>query len=275
MDDTLLEAHVERFNAAVRSGDYAPMLAAFAPDAEMTFEGAPAGPFTGRDAIAAAYAAMPPTDEVRLLGPVRAEDGATVADYAWAADGVRAGRMLLSARDGRITRLVVTFEPPLLRPLTDADVPVAERLWQLYSHDMSEVRGTLPNQEGLYKPGRLATYLSSPDDVDGYLIWHRDAPAGFAFVGGLSGELRHMGDFFVVRAARRQGIGNMVVAELFARYPGRWEIGFQGNNRGAPEFWRRVVSAAAGTDWQEERRPVPDKPHIPDDHFILFTLAVS
>ena len=221
MDDTLLEAHVERFNAAVRSGDYAPMLAAFAPDAEMAFEGAPAGPFTGRDAIAAAYAAMPPTDEVRLLGPVREEDGATVADYAWAADGVRAGRMLLSARDGLITRLVVTFEPPLLRPLTDADVPVVERLWQLYSHDMSEVRGTLPNQEGLYKPGRLATYLSSPDDVDGYLIWHRDAPAGFAFVSGLSGELRHMGDFFVVRAARRQGVGNVVAAELFARYPGK------------------------------------------------------
>ena len=117
MDETLLEAHVERFNAAVRSGDYEPMLAAFAPDAEMAFKGAPAGPFTGRDAIAAAYAATPPTDEVRLLGSVRKEDGATVADYAWAAEGVRAGRMLLSARDGLITRLVVTFEPPLLSPV--------------------------------------------------------------------------------------------------------------------------------------------------------------
>ena len=50
-------------------------------------------------------------------------------------DGVRAGRMLLSARDGLITRLVVTFESPssLLRPLTQADVPAVERLWQLYS----------------------------------------------------------------------------------------------------------------------------------------------
>ena len=39
MDDALLEAHVERFNEAVRSGDYEPMLATFAPDAEMAFEG--------------------------------------------------------------------------------------------------------------------------------------------------------------------------------------------------------------------------------------------
>ena len=153
MDETLLEAHVERFNAAVRSGDYEPMLAAFAPDAEMAFEGAPAGPFTGRDAIAAAYAATPPTDEVRLLGSVRKEDGATVADYAWAADGVRAGRMLLSARDGLITRLVVTFEPPLLRPLTEADVPVVERLWQLYSHDMSEVPRDVAESGGPLQAG--------------------------------------------------------------------------------------------------------------------------
>ena len=274
MDDALLEAHVERFNEAVRSGDYAPMLAAFAPDAEMAFEGVAAGPFVGREAIAAAYAAQPPTDEVLLLGPIREEDGRTVADYAWAADGVRAGRMLLSARDGLVTRLVVTFEQAttLLRPLTATDVPVVERLWQLYSHDMSEIRGTLPNHEGLYKPGRLATYLGDPANVDGYLIWHREAPAGFAFVSGVSDELRKMGDFFVVRAARRQGVGNEVVKELFARYRGRWEIGFQGNNRGVPEFWRRVAAAAVGTDWEEERRPVPDKPHIPDDHFIVFTL---
>jgi predicted acetyltransferase len=250
------------------------MLAAFAPDAEMAFEGVAAGAFVGREAIAAAYTAQPPTDEVLLLGPIREEDGRTVADYAWAVDGVRAGRMVLSARDGLVTRLVVTFEPApqRLRPLTEADVPVVERLWQLYSHDMSEIRGTLPNQEGLYRPGRLATYLRNPDDVDGYLIWHREAPAGFAFVFGPSGELRKMGDFFVVRAARRQGVGNEVVGQLFARYRGPWEIGFQGNNRGAPEFWRRVVTAVVGTDWREERRPVPDKPHIPDDHFILFTL---
>lgn len=111
MHDTLLIAHVERFNEAVRSGDYTPMLGAFAPDAEMVFEGVPAGPFLGREAIAAAYAAQPPTDEVLLLGPIREEHGVTVADYAWATDGLRAGRMLLSARDGRISRLVVTFEP--------------------------------------------------------------------------------------------------------------------------------------------------------------------
>jgi predicted acetyltransferase len=159
---------------------------------------------------------------------------------------------------------------PLLRGLTADDRPVVERLWQLYSHDMSEVRGTLPNGEGLYKAGRLPTYFDD-DDRAGYLISFREAPAGFAFVQGLLGETRMIGDFFVVRAARRQRVGHHVAKELLARYPGRWEIGFQGGNAGAPGFWRRVVTDTVGADWREERRPVPGKPHIPDDHFIVFS----
>ncbi len=31
-------------------------------------------------------------------------------DYAWKAEGTRAGRMILTARNGQIARLVVTFE---------------------------------------------------------------------------------------------------------------------------------------------------------------------
>lgn len=161
------------------------------------------------------------------------------------------------------------MDAPLLREMTDGDHPVLERLWQLYSHDMSEVRGTLPNAEGMYKPGRLPTYFDDPDHC-GYVISYRDAPAGFAFVGGLSGETRTIGDFFVVPAARRQRVGYEVARELLGRYPGRWEIGFQAGNSGAPEFWRRVVTDTVGAAWREELRPVPDKPHIPPDHFIVF-----
>jgi predicted acetyltransferase len=149
-----------------------------------------------------------------------------------------------------------------------------ERLWQLYSHDMSEVRETLPNGEGLYKEGRLPGYFGDPDRA-GYLIRFREAPVGLAFVQGLAGEIRMIGDFFVVRAVRRLGIGQKVATELLTRYPGRWEIGFQGGNRGAPEFWRRVASDLVGSDWREERRPVPNKPHIPHDHFIVFSTGAA
>ena len=110
MEGVVLSEHVGRFNEGIRSGDWGPMLAAFAPDAELVFEGVPVGPFVGRAAIEAAYREQPPDDEVRLLGPVREEDGALVADYAWAREGRRAGRMILTPRGGDIARLVVTFE---------------------------------------------------------------------------------------------------------------------------------------------------------------------
>jgi steroid Delta-isomerase len=110
VDASVLTDHVARFNEAIRTGDFGPMLAAFTPDAELVFDGVPVGPFAGRDAIAAAYRQQPPDDAVLLLGEVREEDGALVADYAWAREGTRAGRMMLTPRDGAIARLIVTFE---------------------------------------------------------------------------------------------------------------------------------------------------------------------
>ena len=86
------------------------MVRGFTPDAEMVFEGVPVGPFLGREAIAAAYASRPPADEVRLLGRPRMEGETVESDYAWAADGHRAGRMIVTASQGLIARLVVTFE---------------------------------------------------------------------------------------------------------------------------------------------------------------------
>ena len=105
-----LREHVERFNAAVRSGDYGPMLAAYADDAELVFVGVPVGPFRGRDAIAEAYRTQPPDDEILLLDE-REEGGEFVAGYAWAGEPeVRAGELRLTTRDGRTQRLVVSFE---------------------------------------------------------------------------------------------------------------------------------------------------------------------
>jgi steroid Delta-isomerase len=106
----MLVEHIRRFNEAVRSGDFEPMLEEFAPDAEMIFEGVPVGPFAGRDAIAAAYAERPPDDEIVLLGEPRVDGDVEESDYAWEAEGTRAGRMILTSRDGQIARLVVTFE---------------------------------------------------------------------------------------------------------------------------------------------------------------------
>jgi steroid delta-isomerase len=106
----LLNQHVDRFNRAVRTGEWDEMTSYFTDDADLRFVGVPAGPFEGRDTIAAAYKEMPPDDEVRILDSDQVGDE-MIAGYAWAADPERrAGEMRLTERDGRIARLVVTFE---------------------------------------------------------------------------------------------------------------------------------------------------------------------
>ena len=107
---TLLDEHVERFNTAVSSGDFAPMLENFADDATMAFEGVPVGPFVGKAGIAEAYRMQPPDDELDVLD-VRQEGDTVVAGYAWRREpDVRAGELRLTVDGGRITRLVVTFD---------------------------------------------------------------------------------------------------------------------------------------------------------------------
>jgi steroid Delta-isomerase len=83
------------------------MLEHFADDAQMEFVGVPVGPFLGRDAIEEAYRAQPPDDELVVLD----DRGDGTARYAWAKRPDRAaGDLRLTVADGRITRLVVTFE---------------------------------------------------------------------------------------------------------------------------------------------------------------------
>jgi steroid Delta-isomerase len=99
--------HVAAFNAAVQSGEWGPFAERFTPDAVMQFTGVPAGPFTGRDAIARAYAEQPPTDTMA----VRAVDSAgpqDTAQFAWTRVGT--GVMRLTWQDGLIASLNVAFD---------------------------------------------------------------------------------------------------------------------------------------------------------------------
>jgi len=101
------EAHVASFNAAVLSGDFTAFVRRFAPDAVMTFVGPPVGPYTGRDAIAAAYAAQPPDDTMEIVS-ARAEGDAEVIAFRWSRGGT--GTMRIRRRAGLIAELAVVFD---------------------------------------------------------------------------------------------------------------------------------------------------------------------
>jgi steroid delta-isomerase len=105
----LVSQHVALFNQGVRSLDFGPMLEQFTDDAELVFEGVPAGPFRGKEAIAAAYRTQPPDDEIDV-SRVDAADAQIVVSYAWRTKPERRGRMIISPDGDRIARLIVTFD---------------------------------------------------------------------------------------------------------------------------------------------------------------------
>ncbi|KOG36451.1 GNAT family N-acetyltransferase [Streptomyces resistomycificus] len=158
----------------------------------------------------------------------------------------------------------------IVRPVVPADHPTVERLWLLFRHDLSEFGGQLPYADGTFRKERLEAAFSGDPGWAAYLFSVGGSPVGFAFVRGLDAPVRVLNSFFVVRGARRAGVGLRAVREVVARHPGEWAVAFQDANAGAVRFWRRVAGELAGDGWREERRPVPDRPDLAPDVWVSF-----
>jgi hypothetical protein len=108
-----LSRHETLFNQGVGTGDFGPWLLTFAEDAVQTFTGLPLGPFVGRDAIAAAYAAHPPSSPMKLVGS--SVDGDTyTGHFVWADAPDTGGVFVFTLRGDLIATLDVTLDaaPP-------------------------------------------------------------------------------------------------------------------------------------------------------------------
>jgi predicted acetyltransferase len=93
----------------------------------------------------------------------------------------------------------------------------------------------------------------------------------FALAKGLDASRQELAAFFVVPAARREGLGRQFALDVIGRHPGAWAVGFQHDNLDARRFWRTVATAAWGEGWVETEEPVPGKPEVPPDHWIRTT----
>ncbi|TGZ15723.1 hypothetical protein DV517_06960 [Streptomyces sp. S816] len=158
-----------------------------------------------------------------------------------------------------------------VRAATIEDRPAVERLWLMFRHDMSEYQGGLPAADGTFRSERLESAFTG-DGWAPYLLTLGDHLAGFAFVRGLDGPVRVLNSFFVVRGARRGGVGLRAVQEVLRRHPGRWEVAFQRDNAGGAAFWHRVAEQVAPGAWRRTERAVPGWPSLPADLWLSFTV---
>lgn len=138
-----------------------------------------------------------------------------------------------------------------LEPARDRRATV-ENLFQFYVHDFAdfwETRRVEFGEDGRfpdYPP--LAAYWTEPDaepfliradgNIAGFVLLdrhtHTDQPCDF-----------NMGEFFVSRLYRREGVGRAAALQAITARKGLWEIAVARANTGALAFWRGVASAVS------------------------------
>ncbi|HYP89639.1 MAG TPA: GNAT family N-acetyltransferase [Polyangiaceae bacterium] len=125
-------------------------------------------------------------------------------------------------------------------------------LLELYVHDFSEHVAVPLKPNGRFDVSLDERWWTA-DDHFPFLVLHRHELAGFALVRRGSRvttdtELMDVAEFFVVRGARRRGVGLAAAHALFARFPGRWELRIRRSNAAAKSFWLRAAAALLGHD---------------------------
>jgi predicted acetyltransferase len=147
-----------------------------------------------------------------------------------------------------------------ISPAGYQELTTLRNLFELYSHDFSEIDGADVDESGLYGYNFLDLYWTDPNRFP-FLIRVDGRLAGFVLVrkdsyfpeieASGSGLSWLIAEFFVMRKYRRMGIGKLAARELFDRFPGRWEVAQIEGNDAALLFWRKVIGEYTGGQYSE------------------------
>lgn len=148
-----------------------------------------------------------------------------------------------------------------LQPIARAQAPVLDRLVQLYAHDFSAHMPLALGPDGRYDVSFGDRWWTDQDHHAFFVRWH-DQLAGFALVRQGSQvtaapDVMDVAEFFVVRGARRQGVGTQAAHALFETFPGGWEMRVRRTNRAAKTFWVQAAETFGG-------RPPGCTPYVKD-----------
>lgn len=128
--------------------------------------------------------------------------------------------------------------------------PVIANLLELYSHDFSEFIPLEISPDGRFGYPHLDLYWTDSKRAP-LLLYVNSNLAGFVLVRKISEyptetPVWDLVEFFIVRGFRRRGIGTQAAHEVFARFPGLWQVRVMQLNRQACSFWNRAVRSFMG-----------------------------
>jgi hypothetical protein len=145
------------------------------------------------------------------------------------------------------------------------DRPVVERLAQLEAHDLSDLTGALPDDDGRFAVPRLERFVTDDDHV-AHLVEDDGVPVGFALVRPVEGAPRAR----VLRRPPRHAGGSAAppLRRCWPRTRGRGDRASSSATT-PPRGSGAVATRAVGDAWSEERRTHGD------DAFGWITLDTS
>lgn len=123
------------------------------------------------------------------------------------------------------------------------DKPLIQQMMELYQYDFSEFEDKELNKHGYFGYSYLDYYWVE-DDRYPLIVRVGGKLAGFVLVNQFTyipGSQYSIGEFFILRKYRQQGIGKRVAFQVFDRFCGKWEIHQISTNTVAQKFWRSVI----------------------------------
>jgi hypothetical protein len=100
--------HGRLFNEAVQAEDFTEFIKTIHPDAVMSFDGVPVGPYKGREAIAEAYATRPPNDTMSIWSIEEVDPDTADVRFDWDAGG--SGAMRVRWQDDLVVGMTISFQ---------------------------------------------------------------------------------------------------------------------------------------------------------------------
>ncbi len=147
-----------------------------------------------------------------------------------------------------------------LHEAIDQDLPIAKNLVPYYVYDMSEHLGWPCTAEGKFDGcDELESYWQN-DGRYAFMLRAGEELAGFALIRADHEEPDvdySVGEFFVLRKFRGQGVGEQIARQLFDRFRGQWEVSQLAGNKPALAFWRKVISRYSGSNVEEQEGESP------------------
>jgi len=147
-------------------------------------------------------------------------------------------------------------QPAPLRPQVKLSLALIEErlvlsnLYQLYVHDFTDFIAMELGRDGRFVYDPLPSYWTEPNrfphfiSADGQLVGFSLVKKGADFSG--DSQIWDMAEFFVIRGARRRGIGYSAAVQTWERFPGPWEVRVMTTNEPALQFWKRAISRFKG-----------------------------